>query len=424
MLMKAPRGTKDILPDKVASWVYIENIIRSLCEEYFYGEIRTPIFEHTELFLRGIGDTTDVVEKEMYTFTDRGDRSLTLRPENTAATVRAYLEHKLYADTNLCKLFYIGSMFRYDRPQAGRYREFHQFGIEALGEKNPMVDAEVITLAMTFLNKLGLQDIKLFINSVGCPSCRPIYKEKLKEFFLDKKDELCSDCQSRYDRNPMRLLDCKNQKCKDLSKGAPVILDCLCDECSKHFEMLKTYLTSAKIDFEVDTGLVRGLDYYTKTAFEVKYLPLGAQSTILGGGRYDGLVEEIGGPSTPACGFGSGIERILLALEMQNLLPNKKVESDIVLVSLGDQKIKEKAFSLLKELRDKGFKTIMDLGNKSMKAQMKMANRYSGKFALIFGENELETNSIVVKDLEKSSQENIKLDELIEYLNTKLRWNN
>lgn len=415
MLTKAPRGTKDILPDKVGDWLYLENLIRKLCGQFGYREIRTPIFEHTELFQRGIGDTTDVVEKEMYTFTDRGNRSITLRPENTAAAVRAYLENKLYADTNLCKLFYIGSMFRYDRPQAGRYREFHQFGVEALGLENPEVDAEVISLAVQFLQSLGLKDLKLLLNSVGCPKCRPVYREKLKEFFKPVIGEMCEDCQSRYDRNPMRLLDCKNQHCKDLSEGAPSITDCLCDDCKQHFHKVQELLTAAGIEFELDPGLVRGLDYYTKTAFELKYLPLGAQSAVLGGGRYDGLIEECGGKPTPAVGFATGLERVLLALEMQNLLPQQEVSTDVFVVALGET-VQAKAFEILTNLRRAGFKAIMDFAGRSMKAQMKQANKANAQFTIILGEDELQANSVVLKNMQESTQETISIDELLNKL--------
>ena len=323
MLTNAPRGTKDILPDSVGDWNYVEGETRELCRRFGYSEIRTPIFEHTELFQRGIGEGTDVVDKEMYTFTDRGDRSITLRPENTASAVRAYLQNKLYAESNLVKLFYIGSMFRYDRPQAGRMREFHQFGVEALGEANPAVDAEVILLAMSLLEGLGLKDLELSINSVGCPKCRSKYRTMLQDFFRDKLDDLCEDCRSRFDRSPLRILDCKKDSDKPYMADAPKITDCLCDGCSDHFAKLKEHLANAGISFQHDPRLVRGLDYYTKTAFEIKYPPLGAQSAVAGGGRYDGLIEEMGGSPTPAVGFATGLERLLLALESQNLLPEK-----------------------------------------------------------------------------------------------------
>ena len=313
MLTNAPRGTKDILPENVAGWNYVEQKIRDICARFGYEEIRTPMFEHTELFHRGIGEGTDVVDKEMYTFTDRGGRSITLRPENTASAVRAYLQNKLYGDSALTKLFYIGSMFRYDRPQAGRMREFHQFGVEALGEANPAVDAEIILLAMEFLKSLGLKDLKLSLNSVGCPSCRPAYRQALQEYFRPHLEELCGDCKDRFERSPLRILDCKADADKAFMAGAPKITDCLCDECREHFEQVQSLLTEAGVEFELDPRLVRGLDYYTKTAFEIKYAPLGAQSAVAGGGRYDGLIEEMGGNPTPAVGFATGLERVLLA---------------------------------------------------------------------------------------------------------------
>ena len=315
MLTTAPRGTKDILPRDVEAWRYLERTMREICAQYGYLEIRTPVFEHTELFLRGIGETTDVVEKEMYTFTDRGERSLTLRPENTASAVRSYVENKMYADPAPTKLFYIGPMFRYDRPQAGRYRQFHQFGVEALGVEGPNIDAEIILLAVQILQTLGLKDLKLKVNSVGCPKCRPLHREKLQEYFRPHLGEMCKDCQSRFDRNPLRLLDCKNPHDQELAAGAPSLEECLCEECKTHFEGLKELLTAAGVDYVVDHNLVRGLDYYTKTAFEIQYAPLGAQSAVCGGGRYDGLIEEIGGPATPGIGFAMGMERVLLAIE-------------------------------------------------------------------------------------------------------------
>ena len=413
MLTKAPRGTKDILPDKVGNWLYLENLIRKLCGQYGYREIRTPIFEHTELFQRGIGETTDVVEKEMYTFTDRGNRSITLRPENTAAAVRSYLENKLYADTNLCKLFYIGSMFRYDRPQAGRYREFHQFGVEALGEANPAVDAEIISLAVQFLKDLGLKDIKLLLNSVGCPKCRPVYRQRLQEFFKPVIDEMCDDCKSRYDRNPMRLLDCKNEKCKELAQDAPAITDCLCDECNDHFHKVQEFLTAAGIEFELDPGLVRGLDYYTKTAFELKYVPLGAQSAVLGGGRYDGLIEECGGKSTPAVGFATGLERVLLARPYA-IFRRRSTLSANGKLHVFDATQLGGVFALHLKCRIYYLKLIMI----HMKAQMKQANKANAKFTIILGEDELQANSVVLKNMNESTQETISIDELLNKLTT------
>ena len=415
MLTQAPRGTKDILPDGVERWRYVEGKIRDICERFGYREIRTPLFEHTELFQRGIGDTTDVVEKEMYTFLDRGGRSITLRPENTAAAVRAYLEHKLYAEDALTKLFYIGSMFRFDRPQKGRFREFHQFGVEALGEASPAVDAEIILLAVRFLQSLGLKELSLSINSVGDPACRPVYRQKLKDFFKEKLDGLCEDCRSRYDRNPMRILDCKNERCQSLSIGAPEITDCLCDECAEHFEKVKSYLTAAGVPFSCDPRLVRGLDYYTKTAFEIKYEPLGAQSAVAGGGRYDGLVEEIGGAPTPAVGFAVGLERVMLAMEMQNLFPEREEGADAFVVALGDE-AKDEAFCLLAELRDAGLSARMDYAGRSMKSQMKQADKANARYALILGEDELAKGVVTVRDMESSGQEQVAREDIVNKL--------
>jgi histidyl-tRNA synthetase len=415
MLMNAPRGTKDILPDGIGQWLYLEQKIREICGCYGYKEIRTPLFEHTELFQRGIGDTTDVVEKEMYTFTDRGGRSITLRPENTAAAVRAYLQNKLYAGTALTKLFYIGSMFRYDRPQAGRYREFHQFGVEALGEMNPAVDAEIIILAVRFLESLGLKDLSLSLNSVGCPQCRPVYRQRLQEFFKDKLSGLCEDCQSRYDRNPMRILDCKHEQCQQLSIGAPEITDCLCDECRDHFSRVQEYLRTAGISFQLDPRLVRGLDYYTKTAFEVKYAPLGAQSAVAGGGRYDGLVEEIGGSPTPAVGFAVGLERVLLALEQQQLLPALPDAVDVFVVALGEN-VQTAAFQLLMAMRSAGLSAQMDFAGRSMKAQMKQANKANARFVVILGEDEVREQAATLRNMQTSEQEKVTMKEIINKL--------
>ena len=413
MLTNAPRGTKDILPDSVGDWNYVEGEIRELCRRFGYSEIRTPIFEHTELFQRGIGEGTDVVDKEMYTFTDRGDRSITLRPENTASAVRAYLQNKLYAESNLVKLFYIGSMFRYDRPQAGRMREFHQFGVEALGEANPAVDAEVILLAMSLLEGLGLKDLELSINSVGCPKCRSKYRTMLQDFFRDKLDDLCEDCRSRFDRSPLRILDCKKDSDKPYMADAPKITDCLCDECSDHFARLKEHLANAGISFQHDPRLVRGLDYYTKTAFEIKYPPLGAQSAVAGGGRYDGLIEEMGGNPTPAVGFATGLERLLLALESQNLLPEKNRSVDAYVVALGEAAQSE-GFKLLNNLRRAGLSAAMDFAGRSMKAQMKQANKLGARYALILGDDEIAEGVVMLRSMSDSQQEKVALAEVIE----------
>ncbi|WP_298592831.1 histidine--tRNA ligase [uncultured Mitsuokella sp.] len=412
MPIHAPRGTKDILPDAITGWRYIEETIRTLCRRYGFQEIRTPMFEHTELFQRGIGEGTDVVDKEMYTFTDRSERSLTLRPENTASVVRAYLQNKLYGDSSPQKLFYIGSMFRYDRPQAGRQREFHQFGVELLGEASPLADAEIIMLAVDFLSTLGLRDLALHINSVGCPKCRPVYRQALQDYFEDKRSELCDDCNERFERSPLRILDCKIDAGKPFMEDAPNISDCLCDDCRTHFDRVKGFLNAAGIDFAIDPRLVRGLDYYTKTAFEVKYAPLGAQSAVAGGGRYDGLIEEIGGNPTPAVGFAAGLERILIALEKQELLPNVDKRMDAFVVTLGEE-TRQPAFRLLAKLRKAGLRASMDYAERSMKTQMKQANKVNARFALILGEDEIKENVVMLKDMEKSEQRKVSFDSAI-----------
>ncbi|QDR80841.1 histidine--tRNA ligase [Sporomusa termitida] len=415
MLTTGPRGTRDILPDSSGYWQYVENMMREVCRNFAYQEIRTPIFEHTELFLRGIGETTDIVEKEMYTFTDRGKRSITLRPENTAAVVRSYLENKLYAGPQPAKLFYIGPMFRYDRPQAGRYRQFHQFGVEAIGAQGPAVDAEVISLAVELLQRLGLTDLNLFVNSVGCPVCRPVYRLKLQEFFRDKLAQLCPDCQSRYERNPMRILDCKNETCTHHAQGAPHMADCLCDECNSHFNGVKELLTAAGISFVINPRLVRGLDYYTKTAFEIQYAPLGAQSAVCGGGRYDGLVAECGGQPTPGIGFAIGIERVLLALEKQELLPPANTAIDVFVAPLGAE-IQPVAFQILTAVRQAKLAADMDYNNRSLKAQMKYANKYPAKFVALIGQDELAENKVMLKNMATGSQELVDRADLIQMI--------
>lgn len=400
----APRGTKDILPDSSTHWQYVEQTVRDICQAYVYQEIRTPIFEHTELFLRGIGETTDIVQKEMYTFKDKGDRSITLRPENTAAAVRAYLEHKLFGGSQPTKVYYIGPMFRYDKPQAGRFRQFHQFGVEAIGSKGPAVDAEIILLAVQYFHRLGLKDLNLFVNSVGCPECRPVYREKLQNAMRDKLPEMCGDCKSRFDRNPMRLLDCKNEKCQTLTQGVPEMADCLCDGCAAHLAQLQKLLSAAGVEYKLNPRLVRGLDYYTKTAFEIQYPPLGAQSAICGGGRYDGLIEEIGGDPTPGIGFAIGLERVLLALEKQGLLPAQE-NAIAVYVAAVDAVSQTAAFKLVSELRQAGIACEMDFMDRSLKAQMKQANRLAARFVAIIGEEEAAQGKVALKNMQTGEQE-------------------
>lgn len=413
--MQALKGTHDILPEEVYKWDYMEGVIRDVCARYGYKEIRTPIIEATELFQRGIGDTTDVVTKEMYTFTDRGNRSVTLRPENTASAVRAYLEHKMYGDQQVHKMFYIGSMFRYDRPQAGRYREFHQFGLEVLGASSPLADAEVIAMACEIFHRLGLKDLDLHLNSIGDKNCRPAYRQKLIEFFEGKKDQLCDDCRERLYKNPLRILDCKEEGCKKASIGAPEITDYLCDDCHKKFEAVKHYLDGLGISYTVDPRLVRGLDYYTNTAFEIQYPPLGAQSAVCGGGRYDGLVEEIGGPSTPGIGFAIGLERLLLALEIQNLIPAPKAQKRVYIAALGEDAVAE-GFKIQEELRGLGVLTDMDLQGRSLKGQMKQAGKLDSQFTVIIGSNELEKGAAAVKNMADGTQKDIPFAEVAGYI--------
>ena len=416
MLTTAPRGTKDIMPSDVNAWRYLEETMRKICAQYGYKEIRTPVFEHTELFQRGIGDTTDVVEKEMYTFTDRGNRSITLRPENTASAVRAYVEHKLSKDDAATKFYYIGPMFRYDRPQAGRLREFHQFGVEALGVTGPNVDAEIILLAVQVLQSLGLKDLKLKINSVGCPKCRPQHREKLQAFFKPNFDELCKDCQGRFDRNPLRLLDCKNPHCHELGEGAPSLEECLCDECKEHFEGLKQLLTAAGVEYEVDHNLVRGLDYYTKTAFEIQYAPLGAQSAVCGGGRYDDLTGIFGMPNMSGVGISFGADRIYDVMTGLSLFPEEVNSSTRVLfVNLGAEE-EAAVLPILRTLRGEGIASEIYPEAGKMKKQMEYANRRGIPYVVIVGSQELEARAATVKDMRTGEQQQVPFDRVADFV--------
>jgi len=415
MLTTRPRGTADILPGQVENWHYIEAMAARVCREYGYQEIRTPIFEHTELFVRGVGETTDIVEKEMYTFQDRGDRSITLRPEGTASVVRAYLENKLYAGPQPVKAYYIGPMFRYDRPQAGRYRQFHQFGVEVFGAQQPAVDAEVMALAMDFYGRLGLGDLELHINSLGCPTCRNVVREKLQQYFQPVLGELCPNCQSRYDRNPLRILDCKSARCADLALEAPTTADCLCPDCQTHFEQVQQYMQDLAIPYVLDKQLVRGLDYYTHTAFEIMSPDIGAQTSVGGGGRYNGLIEACGGPPTPGIGFALGLERILLTLEKRGKLPVSQAGPLAFIVAVGDRAVRE-SFLLLARLRAAGIAADMDYLGRSLKAQMKYAGKLGVRYAVIIGDDELQKCSIVLRDMEAGGQREIPADQVIRAL--------
>ncbi|BFT74888.1 MULTISPECIES: histidine--tRNA ligase [Paenibacillus] len=411
MSIQKPKGTQDLLPGEVEKWQYLESKARDLCQRFNYKEIRSPIFESTELFSRGVGETTDIVEKEMYTFMDKGDRSMTLRPEGTAGVVRAYVENKLYGVPDLTKLFYVGPMFRYEQPQAGRYRQFHQFGIEAFGSVDPSIDAEVIALGYTFYKEIGLKEVTVEINSVGTPSVRTVYREKLQEFFAPVKHLLCKDCQSRYDRNPMRILDCKTDQ--KYGVGAPEILDYLDEECSTHFAQVREHLTAMDIPYRVNPRLVRGLDYYTHTAFEYKAAGIGAIDTIGGGGRYNGLVEQIGGHGTdqPGVGLGLGLERILLVLQAQGVEIPKPEPLDVYLIGLGEPAEKE-VTKLLHQLRVQGLKAEKDYQGRKLKAQMKSADRFQAKYVAILGDDELARGEITLKQMETGSQVIVSLVDL------------
>lgn len=415
MLIKAPRGTKDIIPSEVYKWHYIEKVIRDLCNVFGFREIRTPEFEHTELFERGVGDTTDIVQKEMYSFQDKGGRNITLKPEGTSPTVRAFIENKLYADSQPTKLYYMTPAFRYERPQAGRLRIHHQFGIEVFGSQHPSVDAEVISVAMALYDKLGIKNLELHINSVGCPKCRNEYNRILKEHLSSKLSKLCQTCNERYGKNPMRILDCKIEGCKEELKNAPYILEHLCDECSIHFETVKQYLGTIGLEYSIDPKIVRGLDYYTKTAFEIISNEIGAQGTVCGGGRYDGLVEEIGGPPTPGIGFGMGMERLLLTLDQHNITIPRQNGLDLFIATLGSNADKM-AFQLIYQLRRQGIKVDKDVLGRSLKAQLKYANRIQARNVLILGQEELDEGWAIIKHMETGEQKEIHLNNTVDTL--------
>jgi len=414
--IQIPRGTQDILPGETEKWQYIENIAREICENYQYKEIRTPIFEHTELFLRGVGDTTDIVQKEMYSFEDRGGRELTLRPEGTASTVRSYVEHKMFGlPSQPVKLYYMGPMFRYERPQAGRYRQFVQFGVEALGSNDPAIDAEVISLAMSIYQKLGLTKLKLVVNSLGDKESRKAHRDALIQHFQPRIGEFCSDCRNRLEKNPMRILDCKADRDHELMKSAPSIIDFLNESSSEYFSKVKQYLTNVGIEYEVDPNLVRGLDYYNHTAFEIMSDAegFGAITTLCGGGRYNGLVEEIGGPETPGIGFAFSIERLLAALDAEGVELPVANKIDCYVVSLGE-KAKDYTVGLLHQLRSAGFSAERDYLDRKIKAQFKAADRFKAKYVAVLGDDELAENKISLKSMEDGGQTELPLDAFLE----------
>lgn len=413
MSMQKPTGTQDLLPGEVEKWQYLEEKARGLCRRFHYKEIRTPIFEHTELFVRGVGETTDIVEKEMYTFLDKGNRSISLRPEGTAGVVRAYAENKLYGEPDISKLFYIGPMFRYERPQAGRLRQFHQFGIEAFGSVDPSLDAEVIALGYTFYKEIGLQNVTVEVNSVGTPEIRAQFRTKLQDYLRPMLPELCKDCQSRFERNPLRVLDCKVDQHR--FTDAPSLLDSLDEECNAHFTKVKGHLEAMGIPFTVNPKLVRGLDYYTHTVFEFKSAGIGAIDTIGAGGRYNSLVGQVGGPDQPGIGLGLGLERILLVLQSQGVeLPAEK-PLDVYLIGLGEAAEAE-VTRLAYELRSAGLLADKDYTGRKMKAQMKSADRFAARFVAILGDDELAQGTITVKTMATGEQTPVPLSGLSAYL--------
>lgn len=412
LITKAIKGTKDVLPNESYKNQYIEATCLGVAENFGYKEMRTPVFEHTELFQRGVGDTTDVVQKEMYTFDDKGGRSITLRPEGTAGAARAFLENGLSNEALPQKICYLISCYRYEKPQAGRLREFHQFGIECFGATSPLADAEMISLAKQIFDELGVKDLHLELNSIGCPECRAEYHKALKEYFSQYKDKLCDTCNDRLERNPMRILDCKSPVCSEIAKGAPVVLDYLCDECKEHFQKVKSYLDAANIEYIVNPQIVRGLDYYTKTVFEFVSDAIGSQGTVCGGGRYDGLLEELGGQHTPSLGFAMGLERLQLVMEAQGCNFPEPSRPDLFIVAMGE-KATLKAVEIAKDMRDEGFSVVYDLNGRSLRAQMKYADKLGAKFNVVIGDNEVENKVVTLKDMATGESSEINLDTFV-----------
>lgn len=409
-MITKPRGTEDVLPKDSKLWQYIENTARNVCGCFGYKEIRTPVFEHTELFNRGVGETTDVVQKEMYTFEDKGGRSITLKPEGTATLVRSYIENSLYANPQPTKLSYIIPCFRYEKPQSGRLREFHQFGIECFGAESPETDAEVISLAHMFLDRLGIRDVKLNINSIGCKTCRGEYNKKLREYFEGCRDELCETCRERLEKNPMRIIDCKSEVCHALAEKAPKIIDYLCNDCRGHFDATRAGLENMGIDYEINPDIVRGLDYYTRTVFEFTSDCLGAQSTVCGGGRYSGLVEQLGGKPAEGIGFAAGIERLVLVMRAQGLDRAGGEDSPELFVAVMGSEAEGYAQKLIYELRKNGVRAEQDLCGRSLKAQMKYADKLGAAFSTVIGENEMCEKKAVLKNMKNGEQTEISLD--------------
>lgn len=410
ILTKKVKGTEDVLPKDSYRWQFVEDIMRQQAQSFGYKEIRTPVFEHTKLFARGVGETTDVVQKEMYTFDTKGGESITLRPEGTAGAARALLEHAIYNDGLPVKASYFVSCYRYEKPQAGRLREFHQFGLECYGTKNPAADAELICAAKSIFDRLQIKNLRLEINSIGCPECRKKYHEALKEYFESYKTELCETCLSRLERNPMRILDCKSPVCSKIAENAPKVLDFLCDECATHFDSVKALLDTAGVEYIVNPTIVRGLDYYTKTVFEFVSGDIGAQATVCGGGRYDGLIEELGGQSMPSLGFALGIERLLMLMDAQGIEIEKPNTCDIYFASMGDAAL-AKAFELTQLVRSASLFAECDVVGRGLRAQMKYADKIGAKFSLVIGDDEIANNKAKLKNMNSGEQVEVSLDD-------------
>lgn len=408
-IINIPKGTKDVLPAQSHKWQYLERVLRGTAKDFGFSEIRFPIFEHTDLFLRGVGTTTDIVQKEMYTFEDKGGRSITLRPEGTASVVRSVIENGLYAQTMPLKVYYIGPVFRYEKPQAGRLRQHHQFGVELFGSESPVADAEVICLANEFLSRLGIGSLRVSINSIGCAECRPAYHTALREYYQGHIANLCTLCQNRFENNPLRLLDCKEERCSAVAKNAPHTTDYLCEDCFTHFEALKEELELLGIEYIIDTRIVRGLDYYTRTVFEFVSSDIGAQGTVCGGGRYDGLVENLGGPKLPALGFGSGIERLMLTMEATGAFFPESPVADIFFAYVGDA-ARRHAHGLTCALRKRGISAMIDTVGRSLKAQMKYAGRSGARYSVIIGSEEIESRILRLKNMASGEEKTIDMD--------------
>ena len=419
-MINIPKGTKDVLPAEAYKWHFIENTARKIASLYDLKEIRTPVFEHTELFLRGVGDTTDIVNKEMYTFLDKGERSITLKPEGTAGVVRSFIENGLASGVLPLKMYYFTPVFRYERPQAGRLREHHQFGVEIFGGKGADTDAEVILLARDYIRALGVEGVELNLNSIGCKHCRPKFNEALKEYLRPHLAQMCPTCNARFEKNPLRILDCKEEACSKINENAPKTTDFLCDECREHFEQLKSILDACGVRYTLNPKLVRGLDYYSKTVFEFVSTSIGSQGTVLGGGRYDTLIENLGGPSTPAVGFGSGIERMLLVLE--NTGREIPRESALGAYVAGmDEGGRAAAFMLANDLRQAGISADCDHAMRSVKAQFKYAGKVGARYVIVIGSNELESGLYTVKDMQNSTSESVKAEDVVPFLAQKLQ---